>query len=193
MFLRKTLEQKLKVRDDEVKLPDSVSGSIFRGFYFWPSKITKIKNTTNYCPRTMDAYPYKRKVSKTYSDGSKTFHGDRWDDAVYSRPIDFDDLLIANSARGLRRATRVERIARRIKTVAFGIGAAALVGLLTFVAIHDSPEQTDEVPACETVVNNGESLLGISEDQIDPAEELGQTVCSVNDENYLVLMPTDSR
>lgn len=190
MFLRKTLEQKLTVRDDEVKLPDSVTGSIFRGSYFWPSTITKIENTTNYSPRTMDAYPYKRKVTKAYSDGSKTFRGDRWDDTPYPRPIDFDDLLIANSARGLRRATRVEKIARRIKTVAFGVGAAALVAWLTIGSVN-SPEQTDEVPACDTVVSSGESLLSLSEDQVQPAEQLDQTVCSVNGEKFLVLMPTE--
>ncbi|HMS23839.1 MAG TPA: hypothetical protein PKB09_03460 [Candidatus Saccharibacteria bacterium] len=192
MFLRKTLEQKLKVRDDEVKLPDSVSGSIFRGSYFGPSTITKIENTTNYSPRTKDAYPYQRKVTKTYSDGSKVFRGNHYDDPVYSERLNFDDLLVANSERGLRRATRVERIARRIKTVALGIGAVAMVGLLTIGALSDSsPEQIDEVPTCDTVAGNGESLLSISADQIDPAEQLGQTVCSVNDENYLVIMPTE--
>ena len=194
MFLRKTLEQKLSVRDDEVRLPDSVSRGIFRGSYLLPTKITKIENKRNNRPRTMDAYPWQRKVTKTYSDGSKIFKGDSWDDIVYSEAISYEDLDIANSPAGLRRATRIESVARRIKAVALGVGAAALVGLLTIGVLSDSSDSSNEspkLPACESVADNGESLLGIADDQIDPAKQLGQTVCSINDDNYLVIMPTE--
>jgi len=151
MWLRSKVEQFIPVAEDEKQLSEKTRQAIFRGMYGWPGKMVKVETVRNYHHSTADNYPHRLKITREYSDGSRSFSGDVGEGVVYSDPQYEVEAEMRDPA-ALRRATHVERVARRIKggvalaLVTLGLGSAITMG----PEAGAQPAPGDGVQSCVT-------------------------------------------
>lgn len=188
MILRSQVEKRIPLKEGETHLSPFAKKLVFRGGYLIPSEITAVKKQKNYRADSCDSYPWKVEVSRTYKDGTHNFGG-TWRDNWKNNAAKTVDEELQNPL-ALKRATRVEKVARRIKLTAIGAAVLATGGLA--LAAHNNletselnPNNSATLPSCEEITTGTETLTPLPEN-ISNLQNLGNNVCKLADTNYLI-------
>lgn len=127
-LLRSAIERRLSVKvddedddKDEVRLLPEERESIFNGKYLWPSQVTDICAVKNTNRETRGPYPLCIEITRTHSDGTKSFTG-RAGELLRRGSIAPLIRDLNDNPKALNRATRVEKIARRTKVTVGIVG-----------------------------------------------------------------------
>lgn len=195
MRLRAQVERMLPLRDGEVRLSTDARETVFRGTYFLPSEVTGVEVGANDLPETRDVYPYRVQVTRTEKNGTKKKSGN----LGFYNPMPKSVLGAVEELKNpdaLRRATRVEKVARGIKKTAVlaTIAAVLTVSVFTFNdAINGDepappPEPTEDTPPlCGEVITGGETLIPLGEQDVVHVQAIGGVVCNLDSQDYLVI------
>jgi hypothetical protein len=189
MLLRSTLEKHIPLKENEVHLSDDARTLVFRGSYILPSIVSDVRSEQNYDRRSRNAYPFKVIVERKHSNGTVSIAGDSWDSMSFSDPSDAVTELATPDA--LKRATRIERLARKIKATAACVTVAAIAGLGVYSASNNNesgPVTTSATP-CEEVVSGNETLVGVGSDLPEQFADTDQVWCSIGDNTFVVAEP----
>ncbi|HSX06505.1 MAG TPA: hypothetical protein VLG92_02190 [Candidatus Saccharimonadia bacterium] len=195
MRLRVEVDKRVPLQEGEAKLSPEARALVFRGFYCLPSRVTEVAAADNHNRESREAFPYCVKVTRTHSDGTKSFSGEYNSHAYKTTKgvSEFED------GQALNRATHVERIARRLKlgtiaaTVVIGtaLGVLAQAGAFSSAdaqpvpAVHATPNSHDIEP-CSGVVTGHEVLVPVPVDKLSAVQALGEAVCSVGTFDYQI-------
>ncbi|HUD06136.1 MAG TPA: hypothetical protein VMR18_04465 [Candidatus Saccharimonadales bacterium] len=119
MLLRNELEKRVPVATDEVKLSADARRMVFKGLYGLPNTISRVGKSGG---RTY--------VEHTYKSGKVLGRISVYPNASLNNPIDVGVGELQNPA-ALKRANRIEKIARRIKITAaiLALGGGIGIGL----------------------------------------------------------------
>lgn len=195
MFLRKTIEGHLDVREGEKRLSNCAAEFAFRGFYLINGNVVDAYSEKNISRPTKDTCPYVHVVVRS-KDGYKHRSGDGIDSPVYKSA---DDAAVRelHDPQVLARVNRVEGIARRLKLSASGLliaGVASFVGVEAAsggpahpVNHHETTSAiTDGIRNCGDIIDGTQSLIPLSVHKVEAAQKLGETVCTVNSYDFVV-------
>ena len=189
MLFRSTLEKHIPLKEKEVHLSDDARTLVFRGSYLLPSVVSDVRSDRNYDRRSRDAYPFRVIVERKYSDATVSITGDSWDSMSFRNPSE----AIAELSRpeALKRATRIERIARKIKATAACVTVAAIVGLGVYSAADNSDSDTATIPTtpCDEIISGNETLIGIGNSLPEQFSDIDQILCSIGDDTFMVSQP----
>lgn len=184
-FMRVQIEKHLPLRTDEKHFSKTAARIIFRGGYIFPSKISQVELVNNGNRETKEAFPYRVKVTRQYKDGIKAINGDEiFSGEIYRNPT--TAVAELSTPQALNRATRVERVARRLKT-GLSIATVAFAGLgIASVASVGNSSESYTIAACDQVLTGDESLVPIERTDVSAVQQLGITVCKIGQFDYQV-------
>ncbi len=200
--LRSTIERRISVKDDEVRLSKDARRVIFRGSYAWPGQVTEVSAQKNYRESSQDSYPHKVKIVRTHSDGTKSISGTGPDSPSWNDKV-LPTITELTNPQALNRATRVEKIARRVKVTA---SLLTVTGLIAFGAYNKATDDNGDkhptggtkppaagaksphegVDDCVKIVTGDETLMAITDAQTEALQKTGARVCELAGHSYLV-------
>jgi len=188
MGLRSALERSLPLKPGEAHLSKPARKNVFSGTYtFGRKKIINIYNDEPLDPGRRLKHPYTLEVARSRNNN--------WDIVTTTiedgfREPPFDIVKEMRNPAALKRANRIESVARDVKlfaSTAVIAGSLAATGIFGFRDNHNTAEQQPSVEACGDSVSGSETLVPIDDTQVDHAQQLGQTVCSLSGTEYLVV------
>lgn len=191
MLLRSQLEKRLPVKQGETRLTSRARKAVFVGSYIIPSVITNVEKEPNYRDETKDAYPWKVRITRTYDDGTHAYSGTMSYDANWSPSIVKVTDNELNKPEALRRATRIEKVGRRIKATAVGVALIGTIGAGAYAVLSNpgsepasATQSPNAIQPCQDIVTGSEALLPIRTEDITRVQSAGGNICKLADTTY---------
>lgn len=163
MLLRSTIDKVLPVRPDEQEFTKEAREYVFRGNYLFLGGVVKVQADmawSRYCdkwgqpqPKSLEKYPYWHTVVRANRlDDTNVFTANGYFAGVYE-DAGIEATAEINNPAGLSRATRVEKIARRVKVAAaILLASAAGYGADTWTS-HQRVQRSAHAPASPMTLN----------------------------------------
>lgn len=191
MGLRSVLERSLPLKPGEVRLSKPARKNVFSGTYAFGREIIGIYFGEPREPRERQKHPHTLEVVRTRRNTNWDTETTIIEDGFKEPPDDIVNEM--NNPAALKRARRIERAAREVKIIASTVviaGGSVVAGLFAYQDNPSTAEHQPRVEACGDIVTGGETLVPIEESQVDHAQQLGKTVCSLSGHEYLVVPPS---